>query len=94
MIIRQNASTDPGTSAHLMIVELLENARTAATIGDDADRCDGVEAVPARRGDGRRSRRGRRPVDVGLDEDEVGGRHDGAQVALDAVDGGRQLLDA
>ena len=32
MSIRQNASTDPGTSAHLMIVELLENARTAATI--------------------------------------------------------------
>ena len=30
--IRQNANTDPGTSAHLMIVELLENARTAATI--------------------------------------------------------------
>ena len=29
MIIRQNASTDPGTSAHLMIVELLEKASTA-----------------------------------------------------------------
>ena len=82
MIIRQNARTEPGTSAHLMIVELLGERQHGGDHREHADRRDGVAGGRGDDGGARsRSRRRRCPVDVGLDEHEVGGRHDGAQVA-------------